>query len=234
MSRKTREQRLVPEIPNHVIVRGNNRRRFFSYQNDYSTFVWLLAQATCMTSCHLNAASLMANHVHKILTPPTVEAASTCMRKLDQRYAQIRNKRRGGTGKLFEERFYSAPIEDSHHLMAATMYVDANPLRAGVVTDAADYPWSTYNLHIGEPNRCAIPAAIWTPSEWYRSLGKTPSQCARTYRRLFEEYVSHDENLDESDWRVFARREQPYVQRLRRPDGTSAREPNALGWKRRK
>lgn len=227
MARKAREDRVTPDLPNHFISRGNNRRRLFSYPSDYKTFIWLLAQATNKTGCHLNAASLMGNHTHKVMTPPSVEASSKCVASFAQRYAQIRNDRRGGTGKLFEERFFSEPIEDDAHLMFATMYIDANPIRAGIVKNAIDYPWSTYGLHVGEPNRSAIPAAIWTPSRWYRELGRTDAARARTYRELFEAYLARgvEEEYDESDWRAFARRERPYTRRLTRPNGSYAREP---------
>jgi putative transposase len=226
MPRLPRDERIIPDVPNHVITRGNNRRRLFSYPHEYETFIWLLGRATLEYGCHINALSVMANHTHQLLTPPSVQRASKCMAKVDQRYAQIRNQRRDGTGKVFEERFRSEPVLDETHLMNATMYIDANPVRAGVVKNAIDYRWSTYGLHVGEPQRSAIPSSMWTPSEWYRSLGRTMSESARCYRALFEDYVSRglETELDDSDWRAFARRESPYSRRLLRPNGSYARE----------
>lgn len=236
MARKAREEQIVPDIPNHVITRGNNRRRLFSYPDDYGMFIWRLGKVMLEARCRLNALSLMANHTHKLVTPPSVQSVSRFMAKLDQRYAQLRNIHRHGTGKVFEERFSSEPVQDDAHLAYATMYIDANPIRAGVVKDAIDYPWSTYGLHVGEARRSKIPESMWTPSDWYRSLGRTMSESARTYRTLFEEYVARgvEAELDASDWRAFARREAPYTHRLLRPNGSYAREPILrFGLKRR-
>jgi putative transposase len=226
MARKPRDERLDPEIPNHIIVRGNNRRRLFSYPNDYRTFLWQFARASENTQCSMHAMSLMGNHVHQIVTPPTVDAASACVGQYAQRYAQIRNGRRDATGKLFEERFYSKPIADDAHMIAATLYIDANAVHAGVVKDAADYPWSTFALHAGLPKRSEIHPNLWTPSDWYLSLGPSPAQRASAYRELFDAYIERGGDAEiEEEWKAFTRLEAPYGRRLLRPNGSYAREP---------
>jgi putative transposase len=169
----------------------------------------------------------MPNHVHDLTVPPTVEALSGCVKRVAQRYAQLRNAKRGGTGKLFEERFDSKPIANEHHLIAATVYIEANPLRAGIARNALDYPWSTYALHAGEPNRSAIPRSLWTPSPWYLSLGSSAGKRASVYRELFDAYVAKDDfrefeylaHLDESPYQVRVNQG-----RVRRPNGSRAAE----------
>ncbi|MBA2544529.1 MAG: transposase [Deltaproteobacteria bacterium] len=225
MARKPRDEHLAAEIPNHIILRGNNRRRLFSYPNDYRTLLWRIGRASENSQCSIHAMSLMGNHVHQIVTPPTVSAASECVKQYAQRYAQIRNERRAGTGKLFEERFYSEPIANDAHMTAATLYIDANPIRAGLVKDAADYPWSTFRLHAGVP-KSEIHPSLWTPSDWYLSLGVSPSQRACRYRELFDAYIERGGDSEmEEEWKAFTRREQRYGRRLQRPNGSYAREP---------
>jgi putative transposase len=222
MARKTREEQLVPGCPNHLILRGNNRRRMFSYPRDYRTFIRLLDFANLKTGCELHALCLMPNHVHQLTTPPTVEAASECVASFAQRYAQIRNANRSGSGKLFEERFRSKPIADDAHLMAATMYIEANPIRAGLVRSAAEYRWSTYALHAGV-DRNSLLASMWTPSSWYLSLGASSSEREGAYRELFADYVARPPADDDP----FDYLDVPYRRRLLRPNGSRAAEGRA-------
>jgi putative transposase len=160
----------------------------------------------------------MANHVHDLTTPPSVEMASKCVARFAQRYAQLRNAQRGGSGKLFEQRFYSKPVADDGYLLRATIYIDANPVRAGLVTDPLDYPWSTYALHAGVARRSGIPVSLWTPSPWYLSLGATRSKRAERYRELFDAHVAT------IDFPELAYLDEPYTRRLLRPNGSRAAE----------
>jgi putative transposase len=220
MARKSRSQRIIPNQPNHLIVRGNNRRRLFSYMRERMTYLRLLGRALEEYRCQLHAMCLMLNHVHLLLTPATVEGASRLAKRVNQRYAQIRNQERGGSGKLFEQSFESVPIEDDAHLAHAVMYIDANPHRAGC-RDAWTYDWSTYALHAGDPGAARIPGDLITLDPWYRSLGGSPRERAETYREAFRAYLSMASELDEPIWEPqgIARG------RLLRPDGTSAAEP---------
>jgi putative transposase len=164
---------------------------------------------------------MMPNHVHDMTTPPSVETMSACVKRFAQRYAQIRNAKRGDSGKLFEERFYSRPIENERHLIAATVYIDANPLRAGIAKNALDYPWSTYALHVGEPNRSAIPRSLWSPSPWYLSLGSSARKRADVYRELFDSYVAKD---DFSEFEHLKYLDDSPHRRVWRPNGSRAAE----------
>src|SRR3990172_625503 len=138
-----RPRRVVPGYPHHLTLRGNNRRRLFSRPTDFLRFLAWLAEALDETSCVLYALTLMSNHIHGIFEPPDEAALSAFVKSFAQRYALWRNRMRGGSGKLFEERFHCTIIEGDEQLAAATAYDDLNPTRAGMVADALDYPWST-------------------------------------------------------------------------------------------
>ena len=129
MARLRREQRVIPNQPNHVVLRGNNRRNLFSYANDRDFFIRLLRRFAD-DSCLFHNIALLTNHVHLVATPDSVEALSGCIKNCSQQYATYRNKRRGGSGKLFEERFFSKPIADDFHMAVVSAYVDLNPTDA--------------------------------------------------------------------------------------------------------
>jgi putative transposase len=224
-------RQILPGHPNHIVFRGNNRRRLFSYKGDYEMFVRFLIRAHREKGCALAAATIITNHGHTMCVPPTIELASKCMQRFLQDYASVRNRKREATGKLFEERYYSKPITSELQLAYTVMYIDANAIRAGLVTDAMDYCWSTYAIHAGEPERSAIPMSAWTPSAWYRGLGRTTDERATRYRQIFKMYLADGLAPDHVDeFRRFELlSEEPYRHRLRRPDDSRAAE-DASSW----
>ena len=149
MSRRSREDLVVPGLPHHVTLRGNNRRKLFSYDPERALFVSFLGDALASTGCKVHAVSLLLNHVHLVITPPTVAALSSCVHRFAHRYALKRNRLRNGSGKLFEERFYAKPIGDDAYMATVTAYVDLTPEAAFVAERARR--WSTLGWHCGWP-----------------------------------------------------------------------------------
>ena len=204
---------------NHIILRGNNRRNLFSDGSDRAQFLWYLQRAARKTSCEFNALSLVTNHVHIVANPSTVEALSECMRVTSQKYAVYRNKKRGGTGKLFESRFWSKPVTDETYLAVLTAYVDLNPEEAGVAKRYLH--WTTLAHHLNEPGRSRIPSDLWTPSQWYIGLGETSQARAEQYRVWVDDFrCRHDELTRLHDVPTVSR---SYPLRLERPNRTSAK-----------
>src|SRR5262249_9214186 len=100
---------IVPEVPNHFWLRGNNRRKLFSYQWEYLQLLWFMVHAAEEEACAVHSLVLMPNHMHILVTPPTAEGGSRFVQRFSQRYAKQRNRRRDASGKLFEQRFGSKP-----------------------------------------------------------------------------------------------------------------------------
>ena len=60
----------------------------------------------------------------------------------------MKNFSAGVRGYLFQGRFGSYVL-DERHLLAAARYVELNPVNAGIVKEAAQYPWSSARYHLG-------------------------------------------------------------------------------------
>ena len=144
----------------------------------------------------VHALCLMPNHVHLMGTPFKEDAFGRFVKAVAQRYAQVRNKRYGTTGKLFEQRYHSKPMTSDAHLAIATAYIDMNPVRAYLVDDGTDYQWSTHRIHSGLS--CPTPglAELWSPTDWYLRLGNTSLDRAAAYRDWIRECRDRD-NWDE-------------------------------------
>ena len=215
---------VVPGIPHNVCLRGNNRRRLFSSLPDRLRFVRCLEYGIKHSGCAIHQLTLMNNHVHLVVRPPTREALSCLVGRTCQQYAQRRNADRAASGKLFEERFYSAVIEDDAALMSVTLYNDANGHRAGLAAAAFGHEWSTGPLHAGVAGG-RIPVRLWTPSAWYRALGVSPDARAAAYRELIAAYVSRAQVVESAhEQGGVGPRHDRYTLRLERPDRSLARE----------
>ncbi len=89
----------------------------------------------------------MSNHVHFIVVPIKDSALACTFNTLHMRYAQYLNKKRKVTGHLWQARFYSCILDDKH-LHAGIRYVENNPVRANIVENPEDYPWSSAKAHV--------------------------------------------------------------------------------------
>src|SRR5687768_7816343 len=172
---------IFPGVAVHVIQRGNNRTACFRHDADYLVYLSHLRQLCAKHRCEVHAYCLMTNHVHLLLTPPSVESCSALMRDLGQRYVQYFNSRHARTGTLWEGRFRSCLVESAHYLLACYRYIELNPVRAAMVNHPAAYLWSSYAVNTGTRSDPFV-----SPHAEFLALAE--DACARhiAYGALFE------------------------------------------------
>src|SRR3989440_5617612 len=165
---------VVPEMAVHVIQRGNNHGRCFFSDVDYLAYLSYLRFFARRYQCSIHAYCLMTNHVHLLLTPHAADACALLMKYLSQCYVQRVNKRTGRSGTLWEGRFRSCLVASEHYVLACYRYIELNPVRAGMVSHPADYPWSSYAAN--SPGK-------WGLSPFLRSKIRPWPSCATTRSR---------------------------------------------------
>lgn len=138
---------VVPGVPHHVTQRGNRREPVFFGPGDYRLYRRLVAGAAAKARTEVWAYCLMPNHVHLILTPADEDGLRGTLAEAHRRYVATINKRHGWTGHLFQGRFGSVAMDEAH-LLAAARYIALNPVAAGLVAGAADWPWSSARAHL--------------------------------------------------------------------------------------
>ena len=114
----------------------------------------------------------MTNHVHLLVTPSGETAASRMMQALGRLYVQYFNTTYDRTGTLWEGRYKSTLVDSERYLFTVYRYIELNPVRAGMVEHASDYPWSSYRF-----NAAGKAIELMTPHDEYKALGKTPEAC---------------------------------------------------------
>lgn len=120
----------------------------FESSEDRLLYLRLLKKSAAKHGLAFVCWCLMDNHVHLITVPATAASLARGIGDAHKAYTSIVNKRKGVRGYLFQGRFFSAPL-DPPHLKAAAAYVLDNPVRAGMVGHAHDYPWSSARFHAG-------------------------------------------------------------------------------------
>ncbi len=91
----------------------------------------------------LLAYCLMPNHFHLVLWPREDGEVSRWMQWLMTTHVRRHHRRHGTDGHLWQGRFKAFPIQRDAHLLSVLRYVERNPLRAGLVARAEDWPWSS-------------------------------------------------------------------------------------------
>lgn len=176
-----RRPRLVlPNIPLHLIQRGNNRQACFFADEDYLFYLDWLAKYAGKAGCRIHAYMLMTNHVHLLVSAQRDAAPGEMMKALGQRYVQYVNRTYRRSGTLWEGRFRSCLTQAEDYLLACQRYIELNPVRAGMVEHPADYRWSSYRANAqGEGNSLTV------PHEVYAALGADAASRQAAYRDLF-------------------------------------------------
>ena len=169
----------VPDYPHHIIQCGNNRQGIFTSSADYLMLLTLLDENARKFGVALHAYVLMSNHFHLLATPSTDQGLPQMMQAVGRRYVRYFNDSQARTGTLWEGRYRSTLIEAAHYLLPCMVYIDLNPVRAGLVKDAGDYPWSSYGGHVGRQSDKLV-----TPHPLYWALGNTPFAREAAYVEL--------------------------------------------------
>jgi len=135
----------------HVLNRANGRLRIFKKDGDFLTLEQIIAEGVERFSMRICGYCIMGNHWHLFLWPREDGDLSQFMRWISLTHTQRFHASHGtvGIGHLYQGRFKSFPVQDDSHYLTVLRYIEANPLRAGLVEQADDWPWSSFAVRLG-------------------------------------------------------------------------------------
>jgi len=187
---------VIPEIPHHIIQRGNRSQKSFFSETDKALYLLLLKRHGEKAGLSFLAYCLMENHVHLIIIPGTKKGLAKGLGEAHRKYTTIINIREDWRGYLWQGRFSSFPLDEAH-FYRAVRYVERNPVRAGIVGQAEDYPWSSARAHVlNESDPLLSDIRPFLPINDWLSYLRDPDDdpfldrirsCSRTGRPLGEE-----------------------------------------------
>jgi putative transposase len=161
----------------HAINRGNNRADVFADDADHIAFLESLAITKARYPFRLFGYCLMTNHFHLLLRPESGQSISRILQSLTVAHTWRYHKRHKSSGHVWQGRFKSPAIQDEVHLLVVLRYIEANPLRAGMVSDLGEYRWSSFGHHgLGHDDPLLDPFPEW------EELGRTLAERRRRWR----------------------------------------------------
>ncbi len=140
---------VVPGYPHHVTQRGSRQQRTFFDDADYLAYLELLGEQKEKAAVDVWAYCLMPNHIHVVAVPQQKQSLAKLFGVTHHRYALRVNSAHGWCGHLWQERFHSFVMDESH-LIVAVRYVELNPVRAGLCSRAEDWRWSSVHAHLND------------------------------------------------------------------------------------
>jgi putative transposase len=138
---------VIPNCSHHIIQRGNRRLRAFFSEGDRELYCRLLRQEADKSGIIFWAYCLMDNHVHLVGIPQHPWSFARGIGEAHRKYTNAVNIRENWQGFLWQGRFLSYPLDESG-LYRVIRYVERNPVRAGIVEYAEQYPWSSARAHV--------------------------------------------------------------------------------------
>jgi len=172
---------VVPGRPHHVTQRGNRRMQTFFGKADYQTYLSLLVEFCGRWDVRIWGYCLMPNHVHLILVPGMAEGPARALGEAHRRYTRGVNLREGWRGYLWQGRF-SSFVMDEPYLLAGTAYLERNPVAAGLVARAEQWPFSSAKAHV-EGRADGVAESDWLTEltagwvcTWRQQLRRAPEE----------------------------------------------------------
>lgn len=208
----------LADYPHHVIQRGNNRQPIVRDDRDRQRLLDLWFEHARAFRVAIHAYVIMDNHFHLLVTPETQDGLPLMMQAVGRAYVRYFNARHQRTGTLWEGRYRSNVIETERYLLACMVYIDLNPVRAGMVARAEDYAWSSHRHAIGQ-----LRDKLVTPHALYWALGNTPFAREAAYAGLVRVGVNEGQRaqITKSTLSGWALGSAPFIETLQQ--GTARR-----------
>lgn len=163
----------------HVMVRGNGGQIIFTKDEDRYRFYLFLQEGVEKYGHRIHAFCLMDNHVHLAIQVGE-KPLSRIMQNLCFRYTRWVNSKQKSVGHLFQGRYKAIVVDADSYLAELVRYIHLNPVRAKIVKEPEDYPWSGHNAYMGHER------LLWLTTEWI--LSQFSSNLTKA-RAQYEEFV---------------------------------------------
>jgi len=203
LPRKRREW--YPGAIYHVINRGNRKADIFQEASDYARFLEIVRYEQTRYEFTLHAICLMTNHVHMLIGTKN-DDLSQIIQHILGRYAGEYNRKYELSGHVFQGRYTASLVRNDRYFLEVSRYIHMNPVKAQMVSDPADYLYSSYSLFVpgksprgrylrdaADPKLNYIMRDLIDTGDTLRLFGSA-SLCRRKYRQFVTEKFSHTEH----------------------------------------
>lgn len=175
----------LPNIPFHIIIRGNNRQAVFKEDKDFIYFLKLIKRYKKEFNFKLYHLCLMPNHVHFMLEPTIEGSLSKIMLRLSLAYTFFFNNKYGNVGHLWQGRFKSSLIDKEDYFIWCGIYNELNPVRARLVKTPEEWPCSSFRFYAFD-EKDDIVGQLIDSDPYYLALSPIQKERESIYKETIE------------------------------------------------
>lgn len=207
-----RTHQLQHSLLYHVYSRSCNQQVIFKEPEDFEYFRRLLQDYRQRFEVCIYHWVIMSNHYHLVIELKRPEIISKLMAGLHRAYSHYHHSVHGTIGFLWQGRFKMQPIQKELYLTACGRYVERNPVRIGIVSEAHEYEYSSAKYYC-----CGTFDNITTMDHYFIGLHEEAQERRQKYREFLL-------NFDSGEERYFAQLDSPcgnkeFTKRLILKDG---------------
>ena len=136
----------------HIMIQGDEKKFIFKKNSAKEKYIYLLKRNSFRNDIKIIAYCVMDNHVHILLHCKEIERISKMMQQCNTSFGMYYSKQRNNVGHVFRDRFVDEPIYDKTYLINCIKYIHLNPVKANIVKECSDYPFSSYNDYLNNIN----------------------------------------------------------------------------------
>ncbi|MDP8212651.1 MAG: transposase [Candidatus Zapsychrus exili] len=168
----------------HVFSRGNNREKIFNFQEDFQRMIEFIIEARKKHDVYLYNYVLMDNHLHFLIEPKSYGSLTQFMEYVLKNYAKYFNYQNDRVGHVFQGRYKDLIIQTETYFFRCLCYIDYNPVKSGLVKNAAEYTFSGHNsLAWGKESQIKLDC-----HDIYKKLGFTDKEQQQVYREILPSF----------------------------------------------
>ncbi len=182
---------VIPNQPQHIIQRGNNRQVIFAADADYQFFRDALVDAANKHGLNIHAYVWMTNHIHLLATPLFEDSIAKVFQSVGRKYVQYFNYTYKRSGTLWEGRYRATVVDSGQYLLKIMRYIELNPVRANMTEHPTNYPWSSYGRNAN--GKVGLNDDWLVPHDEYLRLGLSDAQRFAAYQDLFKVALADDD-----------------------------------------
>jgi len=179
----------IPGLTYHIIMRGNNKRAIFHSDEDYKRYFSTVYRYKKKFGFKLFAFCLMNNHVHLLIQVSAKGSISQIMQAVTISHTRHYHTKYKTNGHIWQGRFRSPIVSDDDYLLTAMVYIEKNPVKAGIVTAIGDYKWSSYQFNIRDKSSFLIDRE---DNRVFLNLGNTQTQRIQNYKQEVNQKITKD------------------------------------------
>jgi putative transposase len=207
-----RRHQLNRSLTYHIYSRGNLRLEIFHSEQDFHHYLRLIKEYSYSFGVKIYHWVLMPNHYHLLLELDVPENLSIMMAGLNRAYTHYYHATYHTAGYLWQGRFKSQPVEKERYLIACGRYIERNPVRAGMVLEAYEYPYSSARFYCtGQSD------GITTEDPAFCEFGRDIMEKQNSYKEFLRKFDSEEEKFFEDLEKPLGSQE--FIRRLLRING---------------